>query len=395
MTYDLILQNGHVLDPSCDVDGVMDVAIAHGHIAAVGPQLAAAGATIRDVSGQYVCPGLIDLHGHWYEGSAFGIDPDICLNHGVTTAVDAGTAGFVNFPHFRSHTIDRARIDILAFVHIGCLGIPTAVVGELEDLRYARPVETAAMIEKNRDVALGVKLREGSMTSTHGVKAFELAMQASRETRTPLMLHISQGSPTREILPGLRPGDIVTHCFEGRGDGIFDNQSGHLLSEVLEARKRGVVFDVGHGCGSFHWDTARRAFEHAFFPDTISTDLHRYSVERFAIDMPTTMSKFLELGMPLRDVVLKSTWAPAQAIGRPETGTLRPGTAADILVFDIEDGEFAFEDTHFQVVKGSRRIRPRMVFKNGAALEPGSVPVRLRDMYPCDADVYLRMEQTK
>jgi dihydroorotase len=395
MTYDFILKNGHVVDPSRDIDGVMDVAITDGRIAAVGSGLTTQGSATRDVSGQYVCPGLIDLHGHWYEASAFGIDPDMCLNHGVTTVVDAGTAGFINFPHFRTHTIERARVDILAFIHIGCLGIPTSILGELEDLRYARPVETAAMIEKHRDIALGVKLREGTMTSNHGVRAFELAMQASQEAKTRLMLHISAGSPTREILPALRPGDIITHCFEGRGDGIFDCESGLLLNEVVEARRRGIIFDVGHGCGSFHWDTARRAFEYSFFPDTISTDLHRYSVERFAIDMPTTMSKFLEMGMPLRDVVLKCTWAPAQAVGHPELGTLRPGSAADVLVFDIEEGEFSFEDTHFQVVKGSRRIRPRLVLKKGELIEPGSVPVRLREFCLCDQDVWARIERTK
>ena len=396
MNYDLILRNGHVLDPSRDIDGVMDVGILGDRIAAVEEKLMAPeGVRERDVTGRYVCPGLIDLHGHWYGGSCFGIDPDICLNHGVTTVVDAGTTGFINFPEFRRNGIERARINVLAFIHIGCVGLPTTIVGELEDLRYARPAETAEVIEKNRDLALGVKLREGVMTAGHGMEALELALEACRRSRTPLMLHISKGSPTLEILPKLRPGDIVTHCFQGRGDGVFSNGSGRLLDEVLAARRSGVIFDVGHGVGSFSWDVARRAFEYSFYPDTISTDLHRFSVERYAIDMPATMSKFLHLGMPLRDVILKSTWAPAQAMGRPELGTLRPGAAADILVFDIESGEFDLEDTHLRIEKAQRRLRPILVVKNGEVFEPGSYTPKLRDLYDCDRDVFLSVERSK
>jgi dihydroorotase len=395
MDYDLILRNGHVLDPARDIDGVMDVAIAGSRIAAVEKELRLGGALEFDAKGKYVCPGLIDLHGHWFGGSCFGIDPNICLNHGVTTVVDAGTTGFINFPEFRRATIENAEIGVLAFIHIGCAGLPTTLVGELEDLRYARPVETAAVIERNRDLALGVKLRAGFMTGDHGVAAFELALEACRESRTPLMLHISKGSPTREILPRLRPGDIVTHCFQGRGDGIFAPDSGRLLNEVSPAREQGVIFDVGHGAGSFSWDAARRAFEYSFYPDTISTDLHRFSIERYAIDMPSTMSKFLHLGMGLRDVISKSTWAPARAIGRRDLGTLRPGAAADVLVFEIETGEFALEDTHLRVEKAERRLRPLLVIKNGKRFEPGAYPSKLRELYPCDLEVFRQVERTK
>lgn len=156
-----------------------------------------------------------------------------------------------------------------------------------------------------------------------------------------------------------------------------------------------MIFDIGHGSGSFSWDVARRAFEYSFYPDTISTDLHRFSVERYAIDMPTTMSKFLHLGMSLHDVVLKSTWAPAQAIGRPELGSLRPGARADILVFDIETGEFDFEDTHLRIEKAQRRLRPFLVVKDGELFEPGAHPSKLRDLYECDREVFLSVERTK
>jgi dihydroorotase len=177
--------------------------------------------------------------------------------------------------------------------------------------------------------------------------------------------------------------------------GVFSNGSSVLLDEVGDARRRGVIFDVGHGCGSFNWDVARRAFEYSFYPDTISTDLHRFSVERYAIDMPATMSKFLHLGMSLSDVILKSTWAPAQAIGRPDLGSLRQGARADILVFDFEHGEFELEDTHLRIEKAQRRLRPVLVVKNGELIEPGSVPYRLRDLYECDQEVFLMVERTK
>ncbi len=381
-----------MVDPSTGVDALLDVAVQAGKIAALAPNLQ--GAQAIDVTGQYVCPGLVDLHGHWYEASSFGIDPNICLNHGVTTVVDAGTAGFINFPQFRRHTMDPARIGVLAFIHIGCIGIPTTIVGELEDLRYARPIETAEMIAQNLDVAVGVKLRAGSMTQQHGVEALEKALDACQRAKARLMVHISRMAPTREILRRLRPGDIVTHCFEGRGDGLF-HENRELLPEATDARRQGVVFDVGHGAGSFSWEVARRAFEYHFWPDTISTDLHRYSIDRFTIDLPTTMSKFLHLGMPLADVILKSTWVPAQAIGRDDLGTLKPGSPADVLVFTIEDGEFDFEDTHLRIEKGRRRITPRLVLRKGEPIEPGSQPICLRPLYPYDQDVFDTIEQTK
>jgi dihydroorotase len=391
--FDVVLKGGHVIDPSSAINAVLDVGITGGKIAAVAPGLKASGRLV-DVSGKYICPGLIDLHGHWYEGSSFGIDPNICLNHGVTTVVDAGTTGFINFPYFRRHTIDQASVGILAFIHVGCVGLPTTVVGELEDLRYARPIETARIIDDNRDIAVGVKVRIGTMTRDHALEALDLAMEASQQANTGLMVHISSEAPTSEILNRLRPGDIVTHCFQGRGSGLF-RENRELLPEALEARTRGVIFDVGHGCGSFSWDVARQAFEDQFWPDTISTDLHRFCVERWAKDLPTTMSKFLHLGMSLQDVILKTTWAPAQALGRTDLGSLRTGCAADILVFSLEDGEFDFEDTHFRVEKGRKKLTPQLLFRRGNLIEPGVYPSRLRPLLQCDLEVLDFVEQTK
>jgi len=233
------------------------------------------------------------------------------------------------------------------------------------------------------------------MTGLHGIEAMDKALEAANSTSLPLMVHITKGADTRQILRKLRPGDIVTHCFQGRGDGILGEPEHHLLPEVTAARKNDIVFDVGHGAGAFSWETARRAFEYSFYPDTISTDLHRFSVERFAFDLPSTMSKFLHLGMPLADVMLKSTWAPAQALGRgEELGTLKKGAPADIFVFDLEEGSFPLEDTHLRTESASRRIKPFLTIKDGISVEPGSYQVRLRELYECDHDLFRFIEQT-
>lgn len=396
MSYDLLLSEGHVIDPSQGIDRVLDIAIAGGRIVELGADLGPRqAAECRNLQGKYVCPGLIDLHGHWYQGSAFGIDPHYCLNTGVTTAVDAGTAGFINFPEFRRNCIDRAELQVLAFINISCLGLPTPIVGELEDIRYARPVETAAVLDRNRDVAVGVKIREGAPSKGNWIEALELAITAASKNRLPLMVHISPSAPTPEIVRRLRPGDIVTHCFQGRGDGLFPKPELSLLLEASEARRRGVVFDIGHGCGSFQWEIAQRAFEYSFYPDTISTDLHRYSVEGPVYDMPTTMSKFLCLGMSLQDVILKSTLAPARSIGRDrDIGTLRPGTAADIFVFELASGEFEFVDTHFNARKGDTKLVPHLTIKNGRVILPGTYDIKLRPYELCDYDVERSLKES-
>ena len=394
MDYNLVLRNGHVIDPSQNLNRVTDVAVQDGRIAAVGDSLGP-GMVEKDLGGRYVCPGLIDLHGHWWEGSSWGIDPDICLNHGVTTAIDAGTTGFINFPVFHRTQVNTAAVRVLVFVNISGIGIPATFVGELEDIRFARPIETSRVIDAHPDLCLGVKLREGAMTGVHGAEALEKALEAANASRSRLMVHITKGADTRRILPKLRPGDIVTHCFQGRGDGILEQGDSRLLSEVTAARRDGILFDVGHGAGAFSWDVARKAFEYFFYPDTISTDLHRFSIARFAFDMPSVMSKFLHLGMSLEDVVMKSTLAPARAIGREsELGTLKPGAAADIFVFELEEGIFPLEDTHLRSEHVARRIKPVLTLKDGRSIEPGSYPVRLRPFEESDQELFRQIEQT-
>jgi dihydroorotase len=388
MPFDLLLTGAQVIDPARSFNQRVDVGITGGRIAQVGPKLDPAGCRdVRDVAGKYVCPGLIDLHGHWYEGNLYGVDPLICLNHGVTTAVDAGSTGYANFPEFRRTVLDGCRTDVFAFVHISFMGLHAPYAEELLDLRYARPEETAAVIAKHPDRAVGVKLRIGAMTANHGLAALDQALLAARSAGVPLMVHISRGAEESKILSRLRPGDILTHCFHGRGNGMISES---VLSEALEARNRGVIFDVGHGCGSFSWETARKAFEHHFYPDTISTDLHRYSApEPLCVSLPQVMSQMLCLGMTLEDVILKTTAIPARVLNRAQQiGTLAPAAQADILVFDLESGDFSFTDTHPKVRQGNRRIVPHLVIKEGEVYSPGSIPIKLRDLYESDMEVF-------
>jgi dihydroorotase len=226
------------------------------------------------------------------------------------------------------------------------------------------------------------------------MEALELAISAAENVNLPLMVHISRGADTPRILARLRPGDILTHCYQGRGDGIFTPE-GKLLKEAAEARRRGVIFDIGHGSGSFSWETAQRAFEHSFYPDTISTDLHRYNVEGPVHDMPTTLSKFLCLGIALRDAILKSTVTPAKSIGREnDLGTLRPGTVADVFVFEIETGDFDFIDTHFKSKKGHQKIVPYLTIKAGKVIDPGTYVIDLRAYEHCDFDIRNMLTET-
>ena len=344
----------------------------------------------RDASGTYVCPGEVDLHGHWYEGSLYGINAEIGLNHGVTTAVDAGSTGFANFPEFRQTTIRTSRVRILAFVHVSFMGLHGPFAEELVDLRYARPTETAMVAAGNPDVAVGVKIRLGAMTGDHGNQALDLALDAAREAGMPVMDDVSGGADAPYVIVVLRPVVILKHCFQGRSNRMVADTPEGFIPELKAARERGVIFDIGHGCGSFAWATAQRAFEHHFWPDTISTDLHRYSVDSpWQVTMPQVMSKFLCLGMPLKDVIAKTTIAPANVLGRSkELGSLRPGSAADLLQFRLREGSFTFTDTHRLPRHGDRLIEPVLTVRNGIAYEPGSVSVPLRQIFPCDRPVF-------
>ena len=364
MTYDLILRGGRVIDPSQRLDAVTDVAFQGGKVAKLGANLEAGPRTdVRDVAGSIVSPGLIDLHTHVYwGGTSLGIDAEeFCRTSGVTTSVDTGSAGPGNFAGFRKHVIEPSQVRILAYLHVSHAGIfgfsDRVMVGESCDLRLMNPIDAVAVAEANRDVIVGIKVRVGLHASgTSGAVPLQIALEVAEAAGMPLMCHIDHPPPSyEEVLDMLRPGDVLTHAFRP-----FPNspatQQGTVKREVLEARKRGVKFDIGHGKGSFAFKTARAMLANGFMPDTISSDVHALCINGPAFDQVTTMSKFLCLGVPLSDVIAASTVNAAMALKRPELGSLKPGSAGDATILSIREGTFDYVDVVGEHLTGDRRI---------------------------------------
>ena len=325
---DLALVGGRVLDPGRGLDADASIGITGPAITSIGagsaaldtgpdarPDTGPAGArqTI-DVAGLIVTPGLVDLHTHLYEGvSHYGIDPDTyCLGRGVTTAVDAGSSGAQTFPGLRRYVIGRSRTRVLAFLHIAVQGMITNIVGELEDLRWASVAQAIDRAREHPDVIIGIKVRLGyQMVGNDPRPAMRLAREAADALGLPLMVHvIDMRPPISWLLPYMGRGDVVTHCFHGNEGGILDAR-GRLFPDVLQARQRGVLFDVGHGVGSFAYRVARAAIAQGFPPDTISSDLHAHNVGGPAYDQATTLSKLLHVGMELPDVIRATTSTPS------------------------------------------------------------------------------------
>jgi dihydroorotase len=364
MSYDLILRGGRVIDPSQKLDAVTDVAFSDGKVARIGPGLQAdADTDIRDVSGTIVTPGLIDLHTHVYwGGTSLGIDAeDFCRRSGVTTAIDTGSAGPGNFAGFRKHVIERSEVRILAYLHVSFAGIyafsPRVMVGESEELRLMAPIDAAEVANANRDIIVGIKVRVGARASGRsGTVPLDIALQVAEEVGMPVMAHIDDPPPSyEEVIARLRPGDVLTHAFRPYPNAPATAQ-GTVKQAVLEARRRGVLFDIGHGKGSFAFKTARAMLANGFLPDTISSDVHALCINGPAFDQVTTMSKFLCLGMPLADVVAASTVNAAFALKRPELGSLKPGSVGDATVLSIKDGRFDYVDVVGEHLTGDRRI---------------------------------------
>lgn len=385
----LVLAGGRVLDPVAGLDDDLDVVIVDGRVAALvapGSVAPAAGDRVVRVAGGLVVPGLIDLHAHWDEGSPYGVEPRANLRGGVTCSVDAGTAGYGGFGAFRRFAIDPAPVRLFAFVHVAAAGLAASMVGELEDLRYARPRETAEVIRANRDVAVGVKVRIGTQACGENTEgALTAALAAAELAEVPLMVHIAEGADVPGVVARLRPGDIVTHALTANGMGIV-GADGRLRPEVRAARTRGVLFDVGHGCGSFSWAVARRALDEGFAPDTISTDLHRYSITGPVIDLPTTMAKLHHLGMSRDEVLRAVTSAPAAAIGHPELGGLRMGEPADVTVL-VPGAPAELVDSTGARQQVAVTWQPSLVVVGGAIHDPAAVEVRLRPFTDADREV--------
>ena len=361
--YDLLLKGGRLIDPASDRDGQFDVATSGGHIALVdkdiSPNLAR---TVADVSGLVVTPGLVDLHAHFYGYSASILPDAHCLPEGTTTAVDAGGSGHLTFDDFNEQIIAPAITNVFALLNIAGEGM----VGEPEqDIDGMDTELTALKIAQRPDLIVGVKVAH---YMGPGWEPLDRGIQAAEENGVYLMVDQSpiHTRPMDEMmLEHLRPGDMVTHCYalSKPMTDIHDKVKPHFI----QARERGVQFDVGHGAGSFSFRIAKAAIEQGFLPDTISTDMHRASILANQATMPETMSKLLALGMELPEIIRRSTWDPAQAIGHPELGNLGQTVPADIAVLNITEGEFGLVDngTDNRVYKSDKRIVCEMTIKNG------------------------------
>ncbi len=374
MRFDLLIKGGHVLDAALGHDGPMDVAVARGRIAAVEPAIPAeTGFRVIDASGQYVSPGLVDMHAHVFHSfTAIGIDAE---NHGsrsgVTTWIDAGSVGGYTLPGFRDFVVDRSRVRIRAFLNISAIGI-VAPDYELGRLEFCNNRVFELMANSNRDLVLGVKVRMGvPQYAVLGIEPLLRARAMADACAMPLMVHIAWPPPTlEEVLPHLRPGDIITHCFTGLGMKLIDDK-GRLRDDAKRVVDSGVVLDVAHGSGSYSFATAEAMLAEGYPPHVISTDAHQHSVQGPMFDLPTCMSKMWHLGMPLADVFAAATIRPAEVMGlAPEIGTLRVGAAADVALFTVDQGKFPLFDFSHDVRHADRLLRNTMTIIGGRELTP-------------------------
>jgi dihydroorotase len=369
--YDLLLKGGHLIDPRNKISARRDVAIAGGRIAEIAPDIPASSALRTvDVTGLYVTPGLVDIHVHVYAGTGarayagdLSVYPDgHTFPHGVTTVVDAGSSGWRNFPDFKQRVIDRAKTRVLALLNIVGAGMGGGTVEQ--DVSDMDPQATARRAIEYKDTVVGIKTAHYAGPEWVAV---ERAVEAGTQANIPVMVDFGTFRPERPyqelVLKKLRPGDISTHMYLTAVPMLDD--SGKLMPYLLEARKRGVIFDVGHGGGSFAFRQAVPAMEQGFPPDSISTDLHVGSMLAGMKNMTNVMSKFLNMGMSMDDVIAKSTWAPAREIHREELGHLTPGAVADVAVLRIENGNFGFVDTSGAKMSGTKKLICELTVRNG------------------------------
>jgi dihydroorotase len=370
--YDLLLKGGHLIDPRNRISAVRDVAIANGKIAAVAANITPADALkVVDASGTYITPGLVDIHVHVFAGTGErgsyagdnSLYPDgFTLRSGVTTIVDAGSSGWRSFDDFKDRIIDRSRTRVLAMLNIVGHGMRGDKFEQnLADMD-AKP--TAAMALRHKGVIVGIKTAHYAGPEWAPV---ERAVDAATLAKLPVMVDFGANRPERPmaelVTRKLRPGDIYTHAYSGLRDEL--DASGHVNPGMVEGRKRGVIFDVGHGGGSFAWRIAVPALKEGFIPDSISTDLHIGSMNSGMKDMLNVMDKFLAMGMSLDDVILRSTWNPAREVGHEDLGHLSVGAAADVTVIRLEKGTFGFVDMYGARMRGTQKLTCELTLRDG------------------------------
>jgi dihydroorotase len=379
--YDLVIRGGRVIDPAQGQDGRADVAFKDGKVAAVAAEIEAAAAReVISAAGKLVVPGLIDLHTHVYwGGTSLSVQPEpVARRSGATTLVDAGSAGPGNFHGFRAHIIERTPVRILPYLNISFAGIfafsESVMVGECADVRLLDARECLRVAEVHRDLVVGIKVRVGRNTSeANGAFPLELAVEVAEELDLPVMAHIDFPPPRRrDMLERLRPGDVLTHCYRP-----FPNapvRRGEVRPEMLEARERGIIFDIGHGMGGFGFASTRPMLEAGFLPDVISSDVHILSEHGPAFDLLHGMSKLMCLGMPLVEVIRAATARPAEALRRADLGTLAPGAVGDAVILNQASGAFDYVDVLGERITGNRRLEVVSIVLGGRLWSEPEVP---------------------
>jgi dihydroorotase len=367
-TFDLLIEGGTVVDPSQNLHAAMDVAIKDGKIAEVSKNIAKERALkVISAKDRIVTPGFIDVHTHVFEGVSIGINADrYCLNRGVTTVVDAGSAGYSTMSNFHRFVINSSVTRIVALINIGVVG--TAMLpGSLTNLDWVNPQLTARSAIENKPAVVGVKVHLGkAITGAGDMECLKRAIEAAEMAGVPVMAHIEDSySPLPGILKMLRKGDIYTHCYNSRPHGILD-ANGKILPEAKEARERGVLFDPAQGQTHLNFDVAEKCFQQNLLPDTISTDLTVVTVERRVYDLPTTVSKFMALGIGLDQAIGMVTSNAARMFNYgAQIGTLKPGSEGDVALFELRDGQFEFEDSDGGKRSGRQMLINKTVVRRG------------------------------
>lgn len=357
------------------MNGQADVAFQDGSVASVASGISEnEAAEVFNATGLIITPGLIDLHVHNFWGvSHYGIDPDVTnIAKGVTTAVDAGSAGAATFAAFRRYVIDRAETRLYALLNISLTGMISNDIGELEDLRHADVAQAVRVGRGNRDRIVGIKARlSQDITRQHDVESLKRAIEAAEAIDGFVMIHVGKThSPLESLIEMLRPGDVVTHTYHGHSEGILDDV-GKVKDSFREHQRRGVVFDIGHGAGSFSFDVAERALADGFRPGNISSDLHLYNIAGPVYDQVTTVSKLMWLGMSLYDVVALTTAETAKTMGVADRlGTLKVGAVGDATITRIDEGSFTLTDSIGRSVTSPQRLTHVATVKSGRIYSP-------------------------